>query len=76
MARIKKPLRTFSPDESGDTAMTLAELRHATGESDRGLRDKLLKGRFKGAYRTNGGNGDWRIPLRSLRHYQKSNAIA
>ena len=72
----KRPLRTFGPSESDDTAMTLAELKHATGEGDRGLRDKLAAGKFKGAYRTNGGTGEWRIPLRSLRNYQKSRAIA
>lgn len=73
--KIKRPLRTFTADTPDNTALTLPELIHHTGEGDRGLRSKLKAGQFKGAYRTSGGTGEWRIPLHSLRKYQDNRSI-
>lgn len=55
--------------------LTIFELVDVTREGERSLRGKLKAGKFKGAYRTNGWRGPWRIPLRSVRAYQKSLSI-
>lgn len=75
MPRTSRQLRQFAPDASGDTALTLAELMNMTAEGKTGLKRKLLAGQFRGAYRTSGGTGEWRIPLRALRAYQKARSV-
>lgn len=74
--KLKRPIRQFSETAELSTPLTLRELGSMTGECDRGLRAKLKSGAFKGAYRTNGSAGEWRIPLRSLQAYQKARSIS
>lgn len=73
--KLKRPIRKFPDSTEPSTPLTLRELGSMTGECDRGLRAKLKSGAFKGAYRTNGSAGEWRIPLRSLKAYQKARSI-
>ncbi len=64
-------LSSITDQSPGELALTLKELILITGEADRGLRQKLSQGRFHGAYRTAGTRGEWRIPLKAVRHYQQ-----
>lgn len=72
MPRTARPPRIITGNEPDTFALTLEELSLHIAEQPQPLRKKLAAGKFNGAYRTAGWKGDWRIPMRAVRSYQKA----
>ena len=75
MPKIAQPIRTITGNEAGTYALTLKELSLHIAETECSLRTKAIKGQFPEAYRTNGGNGDWRFPMSGVREYQRTKKV-
>lgn len=75
MPRTARQPRAITGAEPDTFALTLDELALHIAEQPEPLRRKVKAGQFPGAYRTAGWKGDWRIPMKSVRAYQKGQAV-